>query len=48
VVVEKRSCTGVQRASQQCLDRRTPDIESLARLVDAWETTRNQVSAPIL
>lgn len=33
--------------SRQCLDRRTPDIETLARLVDAWETTRNQVSAPI-
>ena len=33
--------------SRQCLDRRTPDIATLTRLVDAWTTARNQAGTQI-
>nr|WP_229505242.1 IS630 family transposase [Massilia mucilaginosa] len=33
--------------SRQCLDRRTSDITTLARLVNAWKDARNQCGTPI-
>lgn len=28
--------------SRQCLDQRTPDIETLTKQVEAWQTERNR------